>query len=169
MNLFRSEEHARRWPQFNPASEAGLGFIRLDDLAAFFATDARSQELMKTGEAPKSKVVDPPRPRNTRHLADDDGLFLSAVDAILAGEIDLVVNTPFGRGARSDGYAIRTAAVTRDIPYVTTQAGVLAAVQGIEALVQRGMEVESLQEYTGRLRGSGRRDPAHDGLGGAVS
>ena len=45
MNLFRSEEHARRWPQFNPASEAGLGFIRLEDLVAFFGTESRRHML----------------------------------------------------------------------------------------------------------------------------
>ncbi|MGH2721518.1 MAG: carbamoyl-phosphate synthase large subunit, partial [Actinomycetota bacterium] len=91
----------------------------------------------------------------------------SIVDSILAGEVDLVINTPIGHGARSDGYAIRTAAIARDIPYVTTQAGVLAAVQGIEALVAGGMEVESLQEYAGRLRGSAA--PAGPVEGGAAS
>ena len=91
----------------------------------------------------------------------------SIVDAILAGEVDLVINTPFGHGARSDGYAIRTAAIARDIPYVTTQAGVLAAVQGIEALVERGMGVESLQGYASRLRGAGAGAPAHGAARGA--
>ena len=46
MNLFRSEEHARRWAQFNPASEeAGLGFIALPDLVAFFGTETRRHML----------------------------------------------------------------------------------------------------------------------------
>ena len=45
MNLFRSEEHARRWPQFNPDSEAGQGFIGLENLAAFFATESRHHML----------------------------------------------------------------------------------------------------------------------------
>jgi hypothetical protein len=45
MNLFRSEEHARRWPQFNPKSEAGQGFISLPDLASFFATESRHHML----------------------------------------------------------------------------------------------------------------------------
>jgi carbamoyl-phosphate synthase large subunit len=93
----------------------------------------------------------------------------SIVDSILAGEVDLVINTPFGHGARSDGYAIRTAAIVRDIPYVTTQAGVLAAVQGIEALVNQGMEVESLQEYASRLRGTAAGGPARPAERGAAS
>ena len=43
MNLFRSEEHARRWPQFNPASE--VGFISLPELAGFFGTETRRHML----------------------------------------------------------------------------------------------------------------------------
>jgi hypothetical protein len=44
MNLFRSEEHARRWAQFNPASEAD-GFIALSDLVGFFGTESRHHML----------------------------------------------------------------------------------------------------------------------------
>jgi hypothetical protein len=43
MNLFRSEDHARRWPQFNPQSEEG--FIALPELAGFFATESRHHML----------------------------------------------------------------------------------------------------------------------------
>ena len=43
MNLFRSEEHARRWTQFNPASE--IGFISLPELAGFFGTETRHHML----------------------------------------------------------------------------------------------------------------------------
>ncbi len=43
MNLFRLEEHARRWAQFNPASEQG--FISLADLAGFFSTETRRHML----------------------------------------------------------------------------------------------------------------------------
>ena len=43
MNLFRSEEHARRWTQFNPAS--GIGFITLLELAGFFGTETRRHML----------------------------------------------------------------------------------------------------------------------------
>ena len=45
MNLFRSEEHARRWPAFSPRSEQGLGFITLDELAGFFGTESRHHML----------------------------------------------------------------------------------------------------------------------------
>jgi hypothetical protein len=43
MNLFRSEEHARRWPAFGP--RAGQGFITLADLAGFFGTESRRHML----------------------------------------------------------------------------------------------------------------------------
>ncbi|MFM7718580.1 MAG: carbamoyl-phosphate synthase large subunit [Actinomycetota bacterium] len=68
------------------------------------------------------------------------------VDRIRAGEIAMVVNTPFGRGARTDGYYIRTAAATAGIPCITTFPGVLAAVRGIEAIRRGGAGPRSLQE-----------------------
>ncbi len=82
------------------------------------------------------------------------------VERILAGQVDLIVNTPFGSpgqsGPRLDGYEIRTAAVRRGIPCITTTAGLAAAVQGIEAINSGEVGVRSLQEHAVRLRG----DPA---------
>jgi len=79
------------------------------------------------------------------------------VDRILDGEVDLIVNTPFGSpgqsGPRLDGYEIRTAAVRRSIPCVTTVQGLAAAVQGIEAITRGEVGVRSLQEHATRLRG----------------
>jgi carbamoyl-phosphate synthase large subunit len=79
------------------------------------------------------------------------------VDRILDGQVDLVVNTPFGSpgqsGPRLDGYEIRTAAVRRGIPCVTTVQGLAAAVQGIEAITRGEVGVRSLQEHATRLRG----------------
>ena len=49
------------------------------------------------------------------------------VDWIERGEVDLVINTPVGTGARTDGYEIRTAAIARGIPCITTMAGAIAA------------------------------------------
>ncbi|MDH2428679.1 carbamoyl-phosphate synthase large subunit [Sphaerisporangium sp. TRM90804] len=76
---------------------------------------------------------------------------------ILDGEVDLIVNTPFGSpgqsGPRLDGYEIRTAAVLRGIPCVTTVQGLGAAVQGIQAIAAGSVGVRSLQEHARRLRG----------------
>ena len=71
----------------------------------------------------------------------------TSVGAILAGDIDFVVNTPFGVGPRLDGYEIRTAAVTRGVTAVTTVQGLAAAVQGIESLIRGPLSVRTLQEH----------------------
>jgi carbamoyl-phosphate synthase large subunit len=75
----------------------------------------------------------------------------TTVEAILAGDIQLVVNTPFGVGPRLDGYEIRTAAVRRGVPCITTVQGLGAAVQGIEELLRGGRTVRTLQEYAADL------------------
>ncbi|HZQ30263.1 MAG TPA: carbamoyl-phosphate synthase large subunit [Mycobacterium sp.] len=82
---------------------------------------------------------------------------LSAVDAIKAGEIDMVINTPYGNsGPRIDGYEIRSAAVAMNIPCVTTVQGASAAVQGIEAGIRGDIGVMSLQELHSTLNNGGR-------------
>jgi len=79
------------------------------------------------------------------------------VAQILDGQVDLIVNTPFGSpgqsGPRLDGYEIRTAAVRRGIPCVTTIQGLAAAVQGIEAITRGEVGVRSLQEHAKALLG----------------
>ncbi len=77
----------------------------------------------------------------------------NVVDRILAGEVDLVLNTPEGGGPRADGYEIRTAAVSNGIPCITTLSGILAAIQGIEALRANTVGVRSLQSYLEGVRG----------------
>jgi carbamoyl-phosphate synthase large subunit len=68
------------------------------------------------------------------------------VDWIERGAVDLVINTPVGTGARTDGYEIRSAAVARGIPCVTTMAGGMAAARAIAAARRGEPEVISLQE-----------------------
>ncbi|WP_431879790.1 carbamoyl-phosphate synthase large subunit [Amycolatopsis sacchari] len=75
------------------------------------------------------------------------------VDVILDGGVDMVINTPYGNsGPRIDGYEIRTAAVSRDIPCITTVQGAAAAVHGIEALIRGDIGVRSLQDLQAALR-----------------
>jgi carbamoyl-phosphate synthase large subunit len=69
------------------------------------------------------------------------------VQRILDNEISLVVNTPYGSGARSDGYQIRTAAVLRNVPSITTVHGLAAAVQGIESEQRNELQVKPLQAW----------------------
>ncbi len=73
------------------------------------------------------------------------------VQLIHDGDIDLIVNTPYGTGGRLDGYEIRTAAVTRGVPCLTTVQALAAAVQGIEALGRGDVGVRSLQEHAEHL------------------
>jgi carbamoyl-phosphate synthase large subunit len=68
------------------------------------------------------------------------------VDCIRSGEVDLVINTPTGSGARADGYEIRTAAVRHGIPCVTTMTGASAASRAIFAAARGDAEVQTLQE-----------------------
>jgi carbamoyl-phosphate synthase large subunit len=73
------------------------------------------------------------------------------VARILAGQVDLIVNTPFGgpgqAGPRLDGYEIRTAAARRGVPGVTAIRGLAAAVRGIEAITRGEVGVRSLQDH----------------------
>ncbi|MBA3630558.1 MAG: carbamoyl-phosphate synthase large subunit [Actinobacteria bacterium] len=69
------------------------------------------------------------------------------VERIHSGDIDMIFNTPWGRGARNDGYEIRTAAVRAGVPCITTMAGMAAGVQAIEALTRGEHGVNSLQSY----------------------
>jgi carbamoyl-phosphate synthase large subunit len=68
------------------------------------------------------------------------------VDWIERGAVDLVINTPVGTGARADGYEIRSAAITRGIPCITTMAGGMAAARAIAAARRGEPDVVSLQE-----------------------
>ena len=74
------------------------------------------------------------------------------VQAILDGQVDMIFNTPHGLSPdgrpRFDGYEIRTAAVLRNIPCVTTVQGLAAAVQGIESIIAGNVGVRSLQSWS---------------------
>ncbi len=93
------------------------------------------EQVKKIGETPQEK-----------------GTILELVEA---GEISLIINTPSGGDARSDGYEIRAAATSLGIPVITTVAEFGAAVQAIEALGQFEWSVSSLQEHAARLHEAG--------------
>jgi carbamoyl-phosphate synthase large subunit len=89
----------------------------------------------------------------------------NVVDWIERGAVDLVINTPTGTRARSDGYEIRAAAIKRGIPCITTMAGGLAAARAIIAAQRGEPEVVSLQE----LHGVGAPRSAAPGAGVSLS
>jgi len=70
----------------------------------------------------------------------------NVVDLLENGEIQLVINTPLGRQTEYDEKAIRERALALGIPVITTVAGAVAAVSGMEALTRGPLQVTSLQE-----------------------
>jgi carbamoyl-phosphate synthase large subunit len=77
---------------------------------------------------------------------DEDG-GVNAVDLIESGDVHLVINSPRGRGSRSDGAHIRSAAGARGIPLLTTVAAGLAMANGMVDWDQHPLTVRTLQEY----------------------
>jgi len=82
------------------------------------------------------------------------------VERIEDGEVDMVINTPTGSGARADGYEIRRAAVGQGIPCITTMTGASAAQRAIRAGRETVAEIRSLQELHRAAAPSGSPSPA---------
>jgi carbamoyl-phosphate synthase large subunit len=82
---------------------------------------------------------------------DADGA-VDGVELISSGQVDLVVNSPRGRGPRADGAHLRRAAGASRVPLLTTAAAALAAANGIGDWQSRDLSVRSLQEYHGQAR-----------------
>ncbi|MFV1362294.1 carbamoyl-phosphate synthase large subunit [Mycolicibacterium elephantis] len=119
---------------------------RLADLGFRVLATEGTAELLRRNGIPCDEV--------RKHFQEPTpgGPKMSAVDAIKAGEVDMVINTPYGNsGPRVDGYEIRSAAVSNNIPCVTTVQGASAAVQGIEAGIRGEIDVMSLQELHNSL------------------
>ena len=122
---------------------------RLADLGfRVLATDGTAEMLRRNG-IPCDVV------RKHFEAPGDGRPAMTAIDAINAGEVNMVINTPYGNsGPRIDGYEIRSAAVTMNIPCITTVQGASAAVQGIEAAIRGDIDVRSLQELHAALGGA---------------
>jgi carbamoyl-phosphate synthase large subunit len=143
---------------FGPLPKSGTVFISLADkdkkhgiapaqgLSALgfrlLATDGTASYLLEHGV---STVVVRKNSQGTGPMGEK-----TIVEMLNAGDIDLVINTPVGRGTRADGWAIRTAAVQRSIPIITTTAGFSAAVEGIKALQAGDLSVAPIQEWLKR-------------------
>src|SRR6059036_533244 len=104
--------------------ELGYGLVATRGTARFLARNGvRCREVFKVHEG---------RPH--------------VVDLIENGEIQLVLNTPLGRASEYDEKAIRERAIAMGVPVITTVAGALAAVSGMEALRRGPLDVAALQE-----------------------
>ena len=112
---------------------------KLDELGfEIFATKGTAEFIAKQGI--ESKIL---RKVQEGSIAGET----TSTEAIMKGDIDLVVNTPHGGGTRTDGFEIRSAATKKSVPIITTAQGLKAAVAGIEALQKTGFTVKSLQEW----------------------
>lgn len=119
---------------------------RLHDLGFRVLATEGTAEMLRRNGIPCERV----RKHSEAGPADEPTI----VEQIRDGEVDMVFNTPYGNsGPRVDGYEIRTAAVGANIPCITTVQGAAAAVQGIEAGINGGIGVRSLQELHSALRG----------------
>jgi carbamoyl-phosphate synthase large subunit len=112
---------------------AALGF----DLAATSGTAA----MLEAEGIPVATIV--------AKVGDAHPGVVDAVELIAGGKVQLVVNTPRGRGPRADGLHIRAAAVAHMVPCLTTVAAARAAAAGIADWVSHPLSVRSLQEYHG--------------------
>ncbi|HKS46778.1 MAG TPA: carbamoyl-phosphate synthase large subunit [Amycolatopsis sp.] len=125
---------------------------RLADLGFEILATSGTAEVLRRNGVPCTVV--------RKHTEDTEGTEDTAgsagpniVEVILDGAVNMVINTPYGNsGPRIDGYEIRTAAVSRDIPCITTVQGAAAAVHGIEALIRGDIGVRSLQHLQAALR-----------------
>ena len=125
--------------------EAGLRAARIFHRLGFrLAATTGTAQFLRQGSVPVAVDV--------AKLGDAEGRH--AVDLIEADEIQLVVNSPRGRGPRADGAHIRSAAGRAGLPLVTTGAAALAAAYGLRDLHGRDPTVRSLQEHHRSLRGA---------------
>ena len=106
-------------------SQMGFELVATEGTAAFLrASDIPCQRINKVREG---------RPH--------------VVDAMINGEIGLVINTPSGKNPRQDGIAIRSTAWARRVPIITTIQGAVAAAEAIAGLKEHYLTVKTLQEY----------------------
>ena len=122
----RDKEHG--WRAARDLHELGFKIYSTAGTNAFLAEKSVPSELVRKNSDPSSNK-------------------LSSNDVITKGLVQLVINTPLGRGSRQDGFLIRTASIFRSVPCITTVAGFKAAVAGITALQKDEFNIKSLQEW----------------------
>jgi carbamoyl-phosphate synthase large subunit len=111
------------------------------------ATEGTASVLEAAGVPVATRVAKLTTPDGLPGPPGSDPNLVSALDLIGSGQIQIVVNTPRGRGPRADGAHIRRAAAAARIPVLTTVAAALAAAAGIADTASIGFSVTSLQEH----------------------
>jgi len=116
---------------------------RLRELGLGIAATTGTADYLQRFGHPVDRVVGKVSETTAKKNSQPD----DAVELIKRGEISFVINTPQGRGGRSDGEAIRKAANIFRVSSVTTINAALAAMQGLFEQQEHPLEVKSLQEY----------------------
>jgi len=162
-------------PEMRSTGEV-LGIANSFGFAFFKAEDAAKERLPETGTVlvTVSRKDAPTLPETVKQLVElgfkikatqgthqflasqgiDSDLILkmhegrpNIVDAIMNGEIQLVINTPSGKLSQYDDSYIRKAAIKYKVPYITTLAAAAAAAKGIAAYRKGKPKVKALQSY----------------------
>jgi carbamoyl-phosphate synthase large subunit len=119
---------------------AGLDAARQFSVLGFeLAATSGTAAALEAAGIPVSTVV--------AKVGDPEGE--DAVALIAEGKVQLVVNTPRGRGPRADGIHIRSTSLLHQVPCLTTVAAARAAAAGIADWIKHPLSVRSLQEYLG--------------------
>ncbi|MBM3674796.1 MAG: carbamoyl-phosphate synthase large subunit [Actinobacteria bacterium] len=136
----------------NRLPERGTVFLSLADrdkrqgiVAARHLAELGFSIIATAGTAAACETEGVPVDGVVAKVGDETGV--DAVELISSGKVDLVVNTPRGRGPRADGDHIRRAATVHGVACLTTVAAALAAASGIRESATREVTVRSLQEY----------------------
>lgn len=140
-------------------AQAGAGASLPSEGTAFITvTDADKPAAVRVGQRLQALGFDLVATAGTAAALRDAGLTVkvdlkkvgegspNVVDLIESGEVDLVVNTPTGSGAHTDGWQIRRAAIANRVPCITTTPGAEAAAEAIERQREGDAPVISLQE-----------------------
>lgn len=139
---------------FGALPTAGAVFVSLADKDKAAAGDALmalhslGYELYATeGTHVYLSQLAVPSIRVRKHYESGDQGDETALTLINSGKVNLIVNTPFGRDQRQDGRLIRTAAIVKNLPCITTVPGLKAAVAAMRSLQAADLGVRSIQDW----------------------
>jgi carbamoyl-phosphate synthase large subunit len=113
------------------------------DLGFTIAATAGTADALEASGIPVATVV----AKLGESASEPERTGVDAVDLIGSGKVELVINSPRGRGARADGDHIRSAASVHSVPCLTTAAAGIAAAEGIADWARHELRVRSLQDY----------------------
>ena len=135
----------------NSLPSSGVAFISIKD-------EDKSAKMLDVARRLSDTGFDIMATGGTSEFLNKNGIFSRTVnkvkqgrphivDHLKNGDVQLVINTTFGKKEIAQSYSIRRTALVNNVPYFTTLAGAIAGVGAIEALVRSGLEVKALQSY----------------------